>query len=277
MRFCDEEEEDMNEKAQRIISNIGYAFIYIFLTACVVGLFYSISLLINYMSGIQKAEKDIDALRPEETIQTYPLDEDGYIMLPDKPDENFTNIYADLWEDNEDFVGWLFIPDTVIDYPVVQTPTNEQAYIHRSFDGSYSSSGTLFCSANASIENPSMNITIYGHHMRAGTMFGRLPNYQSEGYYQHHRYIYFTTNWWAGVYEVVGAIATDVNEGTYPYYEFTDGTEAEFYEWVENTINRTPYETNRSNIRYGDQFITLSTCNYHTSNGRYIVIARRIM
>ena len=264
----------MKEKTLNILNKLPLIII---LLLCSVGAIYSFYSLFSYAKEINDAEGLVDDLAIDNIDDyIYDVDTNGEVILPED-DYVYVSPFDDLWAENPDFVGWIYIPGTNINYPVVQTIEDEEYYIHRDFEGNYSSSGTLFCSANSSVENPSQNIIIYGHHMRSETMFGRLTYYQSEAYYQEHRYIYFFTNWWEGVYEVVGAFPTDIHEGTYPYYNFTNGTVAEFNEWVANTIDRTPYVTEgRADVHYGDQFITLSTCNYHISNGRFVVIARRV-
>ena len=206
------------------------------------------------------------------------IDEDtGELRLPDeKTLAEFVNPFVNLQAENSDFVGWLFIPDTNIDYPVMQTPKNEQYYLHRNFHKKWSSHGCLFASAKSVIDpEPSMNIVIYGHHMRVDSMFHSLEKYKSKEFYENHKYIQFNTPTRYATYEVIAAFKTDVHNGTYKYYEFINGTEEEFNEFIRETVGRTPYTT--SGAVYGDQFITLSTCAYHTNNGRYVVVAKRII
>lgn len=183
--------------------------------------------------------------------------------------------FKKLYDINNDFVGWLQIPGTVIDYPVMQTPEDEEFYLRKDFYKRYSNAGTLFCNAKADLKMPSDNIIIYGHHMQSHTMFESLCEYDSEEYYKNHRYIIFNTIYGDGVYEVIAAYKTDVQPGTYEYYNFVNGTEGQFNEYISYAKSNMSYDI-ESSAKYGDKLLTLSTCAYHTYNGRFVVIAKKI-
>ena len=244
-------------------------------------------LLYDYYKAINKNEKIAENLEKKVESQViFTITDDGKVLVPSIDMPNVTGdegvqekidpyeLYKDLLAENKDFVGWITIPDTNIDYPVVQTPEVEQYYLRKDFYGNDSRAGTLFCSADSDLKTPSMNIVIYGHHMKAGTMFQNLDNYRDEDFYKEHKYIQFNTLWSVGTYEVIAAFETDLHSDSYPYYKFINGTEEEYKEFIDNAKKLTPYET--SDTVYGDQFITLSTCSYHTDNARYVVIAKRI-
>lgn len=89
-----------------------------------------------------------------------------------------------LFAQNGDCIGWLSIPDTIVDYPVMHTPENPQKYLRRNFYGEYSQSGTPFLDSRCSMD--SGNLIIYGHNMQNDTMFGSLPKYMEEAYRQAH-------------------------------------------------------------------------------------------
>ena len=188
--------------------------------------------------------------------------------------------YAALYEKNPEFIGWLTLPDTVIDYPVMQTPGDEEKYLHLDFDGNYSSAGTPFADTDSSIEPASDNIIIYGHNMNTKKMFYELTNYDSEEFYKQHKIIYFDTIYGPGKYEVVAAFRTQAypkeTTGVFKYYEFFDAESKEDFDaYVENCRALTPYNTD-STAEYGDKLITLSTCAYHSETGRFVVVAKRI-
>ena len=96
--------------------------------------------------------------------------------MEEKPKRN----YGLLKEKNPDFAGWLRIPDTKIDYPVMHTPDDMQYYIRRDFYGESSVSGTPFIGDFCSTDSGSM--IIYAHNMKNGTLFGELDEYESEDY-----------------------------------------------------------------------------------------------
>lgn len=161
----------------------------------------------------------------------------------------------------------------------MQTMEDEEYYIHRDFYGDYSAAGTLFADTESNIEKPSDNILIYGHNMKTGKMFHDLLKYENEDFYKSHRYIQFDTIYGNASYEVIAAFRTEIldeeSEG-FKYYRFFDAEdEADFHRFVSGCKGLTSY-TIDTDASYGDSLITLSTCAYHTENGRFVVVAKKI-
>lgn len=184
--------------------------------------------------------------------------------------------YAVIAGQNPDFAGWLKIDRTVIDYPVMYTPEDVQYYIRRDFYGKESVSGTPFIGDHCNVDSQGM--IIYGHNMKNDTIFGALDEYADRDYWREHPVIRFSTVEEEREYEVFAAFRTRLlyeNEEGFRYYEYVgDLTEETFGEFVEQAEAAALYDTG---IRpeYGDQFLMLSTCSYHTKNGRFVVAARR--
>ena len=86
--------------------------------------------------------------------------------------------FAELYRMNSDFIGWITVDGTAVDYPVMQTPGDEEFYLHKDFDKQYSLAGSLFADTDSDIRKPSTNIMIYGHHMQSGKMFQNLTKYE---------------------------------------------------------------------------------------------------
>ncbi len=187
--------------------------------------------------------------------------------------------YSKLYEMNKDMVGWLYIPGTLISYPVVQTPEDEEYYLRRDFDKKDSMSGTLFVSKYSDVVKPTDNVVIYGHNMKAGTMFHALLEYENEDFYKEHKTVIFNTIYGNAEYEVIAAFKTNIKEVDdtgFKYYQFFDAdVPEEFDDYVLNCKNLTPYDIPVT-ASYGDKLITLSTCSYHTDEGRYVVVAKRV-
>jgi sortase B len=220
----------------------------------------------------------------KESIDNDYTDETGEDILVDVTVGEHNQIfkkYLSLYLENTDFIGWLKIDDTDIDYPVMYTPDDMEYYLHKNFDKEYSYAGTLFIDTNCSpVDEVSDNIIIYGHNMKAGTMFHDLLDYEDEEFYNNHKYITFDTLTGEGTYEVIAAFRTkiysDDDTEHYNYYNFFNAAnEDEFNEYVNNAKFNTPYYIGTT-ASYGDKLITLSTCAYHTTNGRYIVVAKKI-
>ena len=185
--------------------------------------------------------------------------------------------YEKLLGMNSDFAGWITIPDTKIDYAVMLSPDDNEYYLRRDFDKKHSMSGMLFIENRCDILQPSTNIIIYGHNMKAGTMFHDILKYDDEQFYKDHKYITFNTIWRDGSYEVIGAYYTEIapdDPSVYAYYNFIEpADQLEFDRYISYVKAHTPYET--ADAVYGDQLITLSTCAYHTDEGRYVVVAKK--
>ena len=179
---------------------------------------------------------------------------------------------------NPDYVGWLTINDTVIDYPVMKSSENDpEYYLHRDFYGADSVSGCLFIGEGCSSESKSF--VIYGHNMNNDSMFGALDEYYDYHYAGQHKDVCFYVNGEERVYRVFAAFQTKVyndRDDVFKYYEAVgDLTRAEYEKTVENV--RALSEPKLSDApEYPAQLMFLSTCSYHTEDGRFVVAAYRI-
>jgi len=186
--------------------------------------------------------------------------------------------YLPLYAQNQDFFGWLRIEGTEVNYPVMYTPEDPEYYLHRAFDGEYSQSGTPFIDGACPAEG--VHYLIHGHHMKNGTMFGVLPEYAQRAYWEEHPVICFDTLYEQREYTVIAAfysrLYSDDEPGVFRYYRYTDLSDpAVFAEYIAGVSAAAIYDTGEK-AEYGDELITLSTCNYHTEDGRFVVVARRI-
>lgn len=185
------------------------------------------------------------------------------------------NPYQELAALNPDFAGWLKIEGMKVDYPVMHTPEDMQYYIRRDFYGNPSVSGTPFigdyCDKN------SQSIIIYAHNMKNGTMFGDLNRYQKQSWWREHPVVEFNTAEENREYEIFAAFYTELPTSPdtgFAYYSYVgDLSEERFYEFTDQVSQRACYDTGII-PEYGDRLLILSTCSYHTENGRFVVAAR---
>lgn len=185
--------------------------------------------------------------------------------------------YKDVFAANSDFVGWIAIDGTNINYPVMQTPNSPDFYLKRGFDKNYSDYGVPYVQENCLI-GQSDNCVIYGHHMKGGSMFADLCKYESESFYREHPNIRFDTLAGFGEYEIVCVFKTTAYaEDGFKYYHFVDAENEEaFQAFIRSCQALALYDTGVS-AEYGDKLITLSTCEYSRTNGRMVVVAKRVM
>lgn len=184
--------------------------------------------------------------------------------------------YRALREENRDFIGWLKVEGTRIDYPVMYTPEEPQFYIRRDFYGKESVSGTPFLGVGCDAD--SMSAIIYGHNMKNGTMFGTLAEYQDRAYWEAHPLLSFDTTKERREYEIFCAFYTRLlydNEEGFRYYEYVGELEKPvFDELIDELSGVACYDTGIV-PEYGDRLLFLSTCSYHTDYGRFVIVARQ--
>lgn len=185
--------------------------------------------------------------------------------------------YESLSKTNPDYVGWLTIDDTLIDYPVMKSSEDDpEYYLHRDFYGNNSFSGCLFIAEGCNADSKSF--LIYGHNMNNDSMFGALDEYYDYNYAKQHRDIHFFTHGEDRVYRVFAAFQTkvyDEREDVFKYYEAVgDLSEEEYNDAVEN-VRRMSEPSFSDAPQYPAQLMFLSTCSYHTDDGRFVVAAYR--
>lgn len=186
--------------------------------------------------------------------------------------------YDVLYEQNPDLFGWISIDGTKLNYPVMHTPDDPEYYLRRAFDGTYSASGVPFLDGDC---YPGCgNYIVYGHHMKNGKMFAPIQDYADEEFWKEHPTIHFDLLNKAGEYEVLAAFYAQAykanDENVFRYYDYTDLTEeTAFAEYLSYISDAALYDTGVT-AEYGDQLLTLTTCSYHTSDGRFVVVAKEI-
>lgn len=184
----------------------------------------------------------------------------------------------ELQKINSDIVGWITIDGTEINYPVLQT-TNNSYYMTHNYKKEYYANGSIFLDKDYNWELPSSNLLIYGHNNNNNTMFQGLLNYKDKNYYIEHPNIKFTTNTDDAEYEIIAVFYSKVyyknEENVFRYYYFINAEdESEFNSYVKNSIKASIYNIGKT-AKYGDQLLTLSTCSYHTEDGRFVIVARK--
>lgn len=190
----------------------------------------------------------------------------------------FVNRYASVMAKNGDFACWLKIPDTAIDYPVMKTSEDDpEFYLRRGFDKKYSFAGCLFIGGGCNLDSDSF--IIYGHNMDTDSMFGELDRYADPDYAILHRLVKIGTPTENRRYRVFAAFQTkiyDESANVFKYYErLGDLDEATYNDTVEHIRSMSMYDLADA-PQYPAQILFLSTCSYHTKDGRFVVAAYRV-
>ncbi|MCM1256347.1 MAG: class B sortase [Roseburia sp.] len=207
------------------------------------------------------AEGDQSELRVQEIQQSLEI-------LPE---------YKELHKKYPDLIGWVKIEGTSIDLPVMQTV--DDFYLHHNIDGEEDINGTLFLDTRDDVVKPSMNLIVYGHNMRSGAMFGSLKQYLDDGFAAKHKLINFDSIYEKGSYEVLYVCLTKVgyqDEEGYKYYNFIDPQSPEEFDAYFKSIEQCAVYDSKQEVTENDKFLTLSTCNSYTEDGRLFVVARKM-
>lgn len=231
-------------------------------------------------SQMQKETLQQD-IRNQETTQSNTKNTEKKQQEQNKEKESkpiILNKYASLYKENSHLVGWLSIKGMVIDYPVMQCQDDEY-YLTHDFYRKKSKYGCLYVRGKADIFTPGTNFIIYGHNMKDGEMFGDLDLYQEESFYREHSKISFDTLYEERTYEIIAVFPSQVynsNDNVFKYYQFYQAdTKKEFDDFYNNIKKLSLYDTG-VNAKFGDTFLTLSTCAYHVEDGRFVIVAKKI-
>ena len=174
---------------------------------------------------------------------------------------------AALQAENPDCVGWLTIPDTTVDYPIVWTPNDPEHYLRRDFYDSYASGGTPFLDGRNKPQAEGQNLIVYGHNMLDGSMFKPVLQYLTPNFQVTHEDVYLELNGSQYHYQVIAALETSTRSPVYTYIDLNNTAEMEDFRAM------LLEETSLDAIPHAEGYLTLSTCNDQGGNSRVLVIA----
>ena len=231
----------------------------------------------NALSQIREDAIKKPVAKPDGTPVT---DDDPWVTVTD-PDTGEDLLilpeFFQLYGMNSDLVGWITVPGTKIDYPVLHKPEKEDYYLRRDYYGKKASAGSVYVEESCDVFTPSDNVTLYGHMMRNGTMFADLKLYKDKDFWQDNKIIRFSNLREHHEYEIFAVFITTASVGKgFTYHDFVFAEDrAEYDEFVAGCREISLYDTGIV-PQYGEKLITLSTCDYSITNGRLVVIARRV-
>ena len=151
-------------------------------------------------------------------------------------------------------------------------------YLNHDFNGEDDINGSIFLDSRNDLQDSNDNMIVYGHNMKSGMMFGGLKEYLDKNYWLEHKIITFDTIFQKAQYEIVAVCLSKVEgeetEG-FKYYDFIDaGSKKAFKQYVKN-IESLNIMDEPVDLSYGDQLLTLSTCNNYTKDGRLFLVAKK--
>ena len=233
----------------------------ILLAICLCVFIFSAYNIYKYLSE-ENANKKLNNELMEKAIIETPNDNNDNAQ----ENENILPISVDfsvLKQENEDIVGWLYLEDSPINYPVVQSYDNDY-YLRRLVNGEYNIAGSLFMDYRNDSNLEDNNTIIYGHNMKNNTMFGSLQEYKNQNYYDNHKVMYYFTPEKNYIIELFTGYTISVESDIYDL-SIIDSSK------LEELISKSDFESN-TKVTEEDKIITLSTCAYEYDGARYVVM-----
>ncbi len=174
--------------------------------------------------------------------------------------------FETLLQWNPDIAGWLWSPETDIDYPVVQGADNDY-YLNHTADGVTSIIGSIFMESQNQKEFQDDVTVLYGHHIRGGRMFSSLSGYKTQSYYEEHPVLYLYTPEKDYRVELFAGEILDGQNGTFPLmFERIDARE----KWLKKLLVSSTFKSTVT-VEEHERILALCTCSYEYSNARYVV------
>lgn len=236
------------------IKKIRNALIVILAVIFLISTFNIIKITYDY----KLAEKTNSKLQEQYVQEINPTNDEEKLQMSISID------FDALKQKNSYITGWIYCPDTPINYPVVQGKDNNQ-YLRTDLQGKYLASGTIFVDYRNGNIGDDRNYIVYGHNMKNGTMFGTMVKYKEQSYYDAHPILYFLTPECNYIIELcAGAV---INRDSNIYQQSPDT------KTVENIISKSTFLSN-TKITESDNLITLSTCSYEFNNARYVLLGK---
>lgn len=179
---------------------------------------------------------------------------------------------------NSNIVAWLKIEETKINYPILQGNDNDY-YLNKNFKNQYSRNGSIFLDYRYDFSKINQNFLVYGHNNRDGMMFQDLLKYENKDYFDSHSKIKLITENENKVYDIIAVFKSQVYSVTdtdvFRYYNYINfENENKFNEYIKNCKKNSLYNIDIEPT-YGDEILTLSTCEYSKENGRFVIVATK--
>jgi sortase B len=214
-------------------------------------------------TSVQEEISDV-VLEPEQEIEIEEVNEN--VEIPAKELD-----FKELELVNPDIYAWIYIPDSGIDYPILQHPTIESYYLDRGVDGKKLNMGSIYTDYINKKDFTDKLTVVYGHNMLNGSMFGELHKFEDETFFQDHPYIYVYTEEKTFVYQIFAAYEFS---NAHLLYNFDFSTEEHFQNFIDQMYTNTSDKSNfleDIEVSASDHLLTLSTCITGEKNKRYLI------
>lgn len=168
---------------------------------------------------------------------------------------------------NPEVIGWICVPNTEINYPVVQT-TDNSYYLSHLVDGTENKNGTIFVDCQNAKDFSDANTVLYGHHMKNGTMLARIIQYQEQSFYDEHTKGYMITRDHIFQLDFFSGFTARADATV---YRLTFPDPQSQYDWIRACYSHSDFTCSQT-VAEQDKTITLSTCAYSFQEARYVLV-----
>ncbi len=230
--------------------------------------------ILSYQKITQKnAKQKYDNLANKNTVSVDTKESKGIlsdlnITIPEK------NIdWNALKSENPDIYAWIYIPNTNVDYPIVQHPSDDTYYLNHNLDGSEGYPGCIYSESLNKTDFTDANTVLYGHDMNEGSMFATLHNFEDNQFFDENCFIYIYTPEKNFVYEIYATTEFDDYHILYAYDFQKEVSYNQFLSDVGNVRSMTSHRRDGIGAAYGRKLLTLSTCIATKPDKRWIVTA----
>lgn len=212
-----------------------------------------------------KVQKEVENTKKKK--KTYAEDREKYVSPID---------FGSLQKTNADIYAWIEIPDTQINYPIVQSESEDSYYLNHTIDGKEGYPGAIYTESLNAKDFKDFNTVVYGHNMKDGSMFRGLHEYEDEQYLKEHPYVYIYTPTGKLTYRIFAAVVYS-NVHILKSYDFSDAAQRQLY--LDSVLDsRDMRNSLDASVTVGtdSHILTLSTCIGGQPDNRYLVEAVRV-
>lgn len=209
----------------------------------------------------------VEAAAPSSSAETTAAAESTAAALPvQNPDAERVIDFATLKAKNPDVVGWIYVPGTVVNYPILHREADNEYYLRRDIDGREGSYDGVFLDGDDTADFSKLQNLIYGHHMKNGTMFTPLISFKRKNFFEEHTRVYLYTPEHTYILKPLASLYTDAGEDK-RRIDFSD--RREFNAYVDQMTKGCEF---RDLPAEGiDKLFSFVTCSYEFSDARTIL------
>lgn len=242
------------------------------LSVCIIALFFCVNKIIQELCEAKRQEAVFGQL-----LDLFPVS-DGKERIDSKDNIRLSG-HEKLWEQNHDYVGWLCIDNTSINYPVMQRQDFPDYYLDHNFYREKSTYGVPYLPDICEL-GLNDNLLIYGHNMKNGSMFAPLKNYRKSDFYKEHLVIRFDTFKEEAIFEVIGAwlipnVTVETKKVNELYALLFPQSEAEFT-FVWESIKTQLFLKTDKELSVNNRLLAMVTCDYTFNDSRIIVLSKQL-